>query len=124
MSSTKPRAPRGLGLHVYDNAPVKGWARLGPKETWAGNAQPADGPLRPMGMDLRKRLYRSRTDRMIAGVAGGMAEYLDIDPTLVRLLWALAFLPGGVPGLLLYVLCWIIIPMEPSTQHDETRAWL
>ena len=74
-------------------------------------------------MDFRKRLYRSRTDRMIAGVAGGMAEYLEIDPTIVRLLWALAFLPGGVPGLLLYVLCWAIIPLEPASQ-DDRPIWL
>jgi len=50
----------------------------------------------------------------VAGVAGGMAEYLDIDPTIVRILWVLAFLPGGVPGLALYVLCWLIIPNERS----------
>jgi phage shock protein C len=63
-------------------------------------------------MDLSKRLYRSEHDRMVGGVAGGMAEYLGIDPTLVRLLWLLAFLPGGVPGLALYALCWLIIPRE------------
>ncbi|MDQ3810967.1 MAG: PspC domain-containing protein, partial [Chloroflexota bacterium] len=56
-------------------------------------------------MNLRKRLYRSRTNRVVAGVAGGMADYLGIDPTIVRILWVLAFLPGGVPGLALYVLC-------------------
>jgi len=65
-------------------------------------------------MKLHKRLYRSRDDRMLAGVAGGMAEYLGIDPTIVRLLWVLAFLPGGVPGFLLYGLCWLIIPNERS----------
>ena len=65
-------------------------------------------------MKLHKRLYRSRDDRMLAGVAGGMADYLGIDPTIVRLLWVLAFLPGGVPGFLLYGLCWLIIPNERS----------
>jgi phage shock protein C len=65
-------------------------------------------------MKLQKRLHRSREDRMLAGVAGGMAEYLGIDPTIVRLLWVLAFLPGGVPGFLLYGLCWLIIPNERS----------
>ena len=55
---------------------------------------------------------------MVAGVAGGLAEYLGLDPTIVRLLWVLAFLPGGVPGLALYVLCWLIIPLEPN---GETR---
>ena len=62
---------------------------------------------------LSKRLYRSHNDRVVAGVAGGMAEYLGIDPTLVRILWVLAFIPGGVPGLLLYALCWLIIPADP-----------
>ena len=65
-------------------------------------------------MKLHKRLYRSRDDRMLAGVAGGMADYLGIDPTIVRLLWVLAFLPGGAPGFLLYGLCWLIIPNERS----------
>jgi phage shock protein C len=71
-----------------------------------------------MTMHLQRRLYRSRSDRMVAGVAGGMAEYLGIDPTIVRLLWLLAFLPGGVPGLLLYVLCAFIIPSHPITSWD------
>jgi len=67
-----------------------------------------------MNFDLSRRLYRSRSDRMIAGVAGGMAEWLDIDPTIVRVLWALALLPGGVPGLLLYVICWLVMPSADS----------
>lgn len=61
------------------------------------------------------KLYRSRSDRMIAGVAGGIAEYFGVDSTIVRLLWALLFLPGGLPGFVPYVICWIIIPLEPQT---------
>ena len=60
-----------------------------------------------------KRLYRSRTDRMVAGVAGGLGEYFGVDPTLVRLGWVLLLIPGGLPGLLPYLLCWMIIPREP-----------
>lgn len=60
-----------------------------------------------------KRLYRSRDQRMIAGVAGGIAEYFNIDPTIVRLIWVLLALPGGIPGILLYIISWIIIPLEP-----------
>lgn len=61
-----------------------------------------------------KRLYRSRDDRMIAGVLGGLGEYLGIDPTIVRLLWVLGtFLTGIAPGVVLYVLFWAIIPREP-----------
>jgi phage shock protein PspC (stress-responsive transcriptional regulator) len=61
-----------------------------------------------------KRIYRSRKDRMVAGVAAGIAEYFDIDPTLVRLVWVLLLIPGGLPGLLPYLVCWIIIPEEPA----------
>ncbi|MDA8218287.1 MAG: PspC domain-containing protein [Dehalococcoidales bacterium] len=60
-----------------------------------------------------KKLYRSRTNRVVAGVAGGMGEYFDVDPTLVRIIWLLLFLPGGLPGLVPYIICWILIPKEP-----------
>lgn len=58
------------------------------------------------------RLYRSRSDRMLAGVAGGIAKYFNVDPTLVRLLFVLFALAGG-PGLLVYIILWIIMPIEP-----------
>lgn len=61
---------------------------------------------------MRERLYRSRSDRMIFGVAGGMADWLDLDPSLVRLVWALLILAGGL-GLLLYIVAAIVIPEEP-----------
>ncbi len=62
---------------------------------------------------LNKRLYRSRKDQQIAGVCGGVADYLGVDPTLVRLLWVIFALAGG-PGLLLYVIMWAIVPEEPE----------
>ena len=61
---------------------------------------------------MRERLYRSRTDRMLFGVAGGMADWLDLDPSLVRLVWALLVLAGGI-GFLLYIIAAIVIPEEP-----------
>ena len=61
---------------------------------------------------MRDRLYRSRSDRMLFGVAGGMADWLGLDPSLVRLVWALLILAGGV-GLLLYIVAAIVIPEEP-----------
>lgn len=61
---------------------------------------------------MRERLYRSRDDRMLFGVAGGMAEWMDIDPAIVRLVWALLILAGGV-GLLLYIVAAIVIPEAP-----------
>jgi phage shock protein C len=58
-----------------------------------------------------KLLYRSETDRIIAGVCGGLGEYLDIDPTLVRLTFIVITLAGG-SGILLYIVLWLIIPSE------------
>jgi len=56
-----------------------------------------------------KKLYRSKKNRMIAGVCGGIAEYFAIDPTVVRLGWVLLTFLGG-SGLLAYIICWIVIP--------------
>jgi phage shock protein PspC (stress-responsive transcriptional regulator) len=58
-----------------------------------------------------KRLYRSRVDRKIAGVCAGLAEYLEVDPTMVRLIAAfLLIFTGFVPMTLIYIIAWIIIP--------------
>ncbi len=60
-----------------------------------------------------RRLYRSRRDRQLAGVAGGIAEYLDVDPTVIRILWILSIFVGGF-GILLYVIMAFIVPLEPT----------
>lgn len=59
-----------------------------------------------------KKLYRLKSDRKIAGVCSGVAEYLNIDPTLVRLVWLIAFICGGA-GLAVYIIAWIVIPESP-----------
>ncbi|MFC1727179.1 PspC domain-containing protein [Patescibacteria group bacterium] len=59
-----------------------------------------------------KKLTRPQEGRMLAGVCLGVANYLGVDQTIVRLIWALLLIPGGIPGLLPYLLCWIIIPEE------------
>ena len=59
-----------------------------------------------------RRLYRSRSDRMISGVAGGLGEYLNIDSTVVRLLFVFFALAGG-PGLLVYIVMLLVVPEEP-----------
>ena len=59
-----------------------------------------------------KKLVRSKNNRVVAGVAAGMAQYLNIDPTVARILWALTLLPGGIPGVILYIACWVLIPEE------------
>ena len=56
-----------------------------------------------------KRLKRSKTSRIIAGVCGGMGEYFNIDPVIMRLLWVILTLAGGA-GILIYIIAWIIIP--------------
>lgn len=65
-----------------------------------------------MSPDERKKLRRSRQNRIFAGVCGGLAEFFGIKPFWFRLGFLLALLPGGVPGFLLYVLLWLIIPNE------------
>ena len=59
-----------------------------------------------------KRLFRSRDERMISGVCGGIAKYFNIDPTLVRLVFVVLALAGG-PGLLAYIVLAIVVPEQP-----------
>ncbi len=59
-----------------------------------------------------KRLYRSNKDKILGGVCGGLAEYFDVDPVIVRLIWVLAALLAGA-GILAYIIAWIIIPQRP-----------
>ena len=60
-----------------------------------------------------KRLYRSKTDRFIGGVAGGMAQYFNLDSSIMRLIFVAFALFGG-PGILVYIIMWIIVPEEPA----------
>ena len=61
-------------------------------------------------MTRAKKLRRSVKGRVIAGVAQGMANYFNIDVVLVRLVWVLLLLPGGIPGIVPYLICWLVIP--------------
>ncbi|HEY6947110.1 MAG TPA: PspC domain-containing protein [Candidatus Acidoferrum sp.] len=60
-----------------------------------------------------KRLMRSSTDKKIAGVCAGLADYFDMDPTIIRVLWLIAVLCFGT-GLLVYVILWIVLPVAPG----------
>ena len=60
-----------------------------------------------------RKLYRSKKNRVIAGVCGGIGEYFNIDPTIIRLLWILFIFMGG-SGILAYIIAWIIIPRNPK----------
>lgn len=63
-----------------------------------------------------KRLLRSRKNRIFGGVCGGIGEYFEIDPNIVRLVWILISLAGVVPGVLLYLLAWIVLPEDEETE--------
>lgn len=63
---------------------------------------------------MNRRLYRSQTESVLGGVAGGVAEYLDLDPAIVRVVWALlALITGGV-FFVLYIVMWIVVPLGPE----------
>ncbi len=66
-----------------------------------------------MKIDVRKRLYRSRGDRRVAGVCAGIADYLGVDVSLVRIAWVVFAIAGG-PGVLLYIIMAAIVPEEPE----------
>lgn len=66
-----------------------------------------------MTTNLRAPLRRSRSDRMVAGVVGGLARYAGIDPTLARVIFVLlSVVSAAFPGLLVYVILWLLIPEE------------
>jgi phage shock protein PspC (stress-responsive transcriptional regulator) len=60
-----------------------------------------------------KRLMRSSRDKKIGGVCAGLAEYFDLDPTIVRVVWLLAILFAGT-GFLVYIILWIVLPLAPA----------
>ncbi len=63
---------------------------------------------------MNKKLYKSNTDKMLCGVLGGFAEYLGVDSTLVRLVFAvISLFSAGFPGLLIYIICALVIPEKP-----------
>ena len=63
---------------------------------------------------MAKRIYRSRSDKVIAGVCGGLAEYFGIDRVLIRIVWVVTVICAGT-GILAYIIAWILIPKEPET---------
>ena len=66
---------------------------------------------------MQKKLYRSATDKKLAGVCGGVAKYLDMDPNVIRVLWAVISLFAFV-GVIAYIVCAFIIPEEPINIID------
>ncbi len=67
-----------------------------------------------------KRLYRSREEKIIEGVCGGIGEYFDIDPVIIRIAWiALTFVAGA--GVLAYIIAWIVVPYPKNTKKSSAR---
>lgn len=79
---------------------------------FAGNAASAAPPAATA--PPVKRLMRSSRDKKIAGVCAGLADYFDLDPTIVRVVWLLAIFFGGT-GFLAYLILWIVLPVAPAT---------
>jgi phage shock protein C len=71
-------------------------------------------------MEEPRKLYRSRTERMVAGVCGGLAEYFSVDTTVIRVLFLVLTLFGG-SGLVVYVVMWILVP-DASKAPPTTSA--
>lgn len=68
-----------------------------------------------------RKLYRSRTDRTVGGVCGGLGEYFGVDSTLVRLLFVIFALAGG-PGLLAYIILLLVVPEEPMESMEDSEG--
>ncbi len=65
---------------------------------------------------MAKKFYRSRKNRVIAGICGGLAGYFDVDPIIVRLITLILVLSAGA-GLIAYIIAWIVVPEEPDNLH-------
>jgi phage shock protein C len=76
-------------------------------------------------MSTNKKLYRSTKNKILGGVCGGLGEYFDIDPSLVRLLWLVVVFMGG-SGVLIYIILWIILPegenLSKEVKNDKEKS--
>ena len=95
----------GVGLFAY----LVAWMVIPEGDTVASMQPPS------------RRLHRSTTDRRIGGVCGGVAEFLEADPTIVRLIWAISFFVFGVGGIL-YLILWFVLPLGDRTTASIQAA--
>jgi phage shock protein C len=61
-----------------------------------------------------KRLSRSRDEKVIAGICGGLGKYFSVDPVIMRIIWLVLVFGGFGSGILIYIICWLVIPFEPE----------
>jgi phage shock protein C len=78
-----------------------------------GKPVPVTDSEKGTNMDATRRLYRSRSDRKLAGVCGGLAQFFNLDPTLIRVLFVVLAVLGG-SGILIYLAMWIMVPNQPQ----------
>ncbi|WP_292731015.1 PspC domain-containing protein [Methanoculleus sp.] len=72
---------------------------------------------------MAKKLTRSTSDRWIAGICGGIGEYFEIDPNVIRVVWVIVtVLTGFLPGIIIYILLWIILPEQGQARPVGTTA--
>jgi phage shock protein C len=95
---------------------------MGPESTTPPTSPPQYPPYVP-GPPGPRRLMRSSHERMWAGVAGGMAEYFDLDPALVRLLWVAATVVSGGLAVPVYILAWILLPRDDRPPYRGPGVW-
>lgn len=69
---------------------------------------------------MQNRIYRSKNDRVISGVCGGIAKYFDVDPTIIRILWVIITITFGV-GILAYIICALVIPERSTLERSNPR---
>lgn len=93
-------------------------ADFGERHGEASGGKRSEGDKNPD--DNARRLYRSRSDRSIAGICGGIGEFFGIDPTLLRIVTLLLILFGGL-SIWVYILLWIIVPEAPAKKIDLNR---
>ncbi len=94
-----------------------------PQPQSPSSTPPTAPPYSPWGPPPARRLARSSRERMWAGVAGGMAEYFDLDPALVRLMWVAAAVVSGGLAVPVYILAWIILPRDDRTAAPGGHVW-
>ncbi|UCD03458.1 MAG: PspC domain-containing protein [Candidatus Aenigmatarchaeota archaeon] len=80
--------------------------------------RPAEVKVSRKPVARTKKLYRSGKDRILGGVCGGIAEYLGVDPVLIRLVWIAGSLAWGF-GIILYIIMWIIMPRNPNHKWED-----
>ncbi|WP_292521648.1 PspC domain-containing protein [Methanoculleus sp.] len=72
---------------------------------------------------MPKKLTRSTSDRWVAGICGGIGEYLEIDPNVIRAIWViLTVITGFFPGIVIYILLWLILPEQGQARPVEATA--